>query len=254
MAHGEFLRQHSENPELASHVIHDYRNADWDPQTRAMLDYAYKLTKEPESVHHDDFEGLKEIGPVSMRLELKQGINRTLIIDDTYNNDLAGLRMALDFMNGHKQKDKKTLILSDILQTGMEEKKLYQDENFEAIARVIEAERAEEDVARRDQEVQEAWSTWREDERGFARKVSAAQTDLDDESRIAQASTYDPANPLNVAEFEGELVSKDVTVTATVTKDGVEEERTMVITLQKVELQGGEAGLIDGRWIITSLE
>jgi uncharacterized peroxidase-related enzyme len=62
MAHGEFLRQHSEDPELASHVMHDYRNADWDPQTRAMLDYAYKLTKEPESIHHDDFEGLKEIG------------------------------------------------------------------------------------------------------------------------------------------------------------------------------------------------
>ncbi len=62
MAHGEFLRQHSEDPELASHVMHDYRNADLDPQTRAMLDYAFKLTKEPESVHNDDFEGLKEVG------------------------------------------------------------------------------------------------------------------------------------------------------------------------------------------------
>ena len=62
MAHGEFLRQHSEDPELASHVMHDYRTADWDPQTRALLDYAYKLTKEPESVHNDDFTGLQEVG------------------------------------------------------------------------------------------------------------------------------------------------------------------------------------------------
>ncbi len=62
MAHGEFLRQHSEDPELASHVMHDYRNADWDAQTRAMLDYAFKLTKEPESVRQTDFEDLKKVG------------------------------------------------------------------------------------------------------------------------------------------------------------------------------------------------
>ncbi len=134
------------------------------------------------------------------------------------------------------------------------EKKTYQDENLEAIARVIAAERGEEDVARRDQEIQEAWRTWRDDERDFARKVSDSQSALDEEARIAQASTYDPSNPLDVAQFEGELVSKDVTVAATVTKDEVGEDRTMVITLEKVELQGGEDGLIDGRWIITALE
>ena len=137
--------------------------------------------------------------------------------------------------------------------TFREEKKAYQDEHFDAIARVVEAERGEEDVARPDEEVQAAWRTWRDDERDFARKVSAAQSDLDDESRIAQASTYDPANPLDVSQFEGELVTKDVTVSATVTKDGVGDERTMVITLQKVELQGPE-GLIEGRWIVTALE
>ena len=46
-----------------------------------------------------------------------------------------------------------------------EEKKAYQDENFETITRVVEAEREGEDVRRRDQEVQEAWTKWREDER-----------------------------------------------------------------------------------------
>ena len=42
-----------------------------------------------------------------------------------------------------------------------EEKKAYQDENIEAIMRVIKAERADEDVADDDQGVQEAWTTWR---------------------------------------------------------------------------------------------
>lgn len=135
-----------------------------------------------------------------------------------------------------------------------EEKKAYQDENFETITRVVEAEREGEDVRRRDQEVQEAWTKWREDEREFARQVSAKQNELSEESRIAQVSTYDPANPLNVVEFEGELISKDVTVTASIELDGASADRTMTVTLQKVELAGGETGMIEGRWIITAIE
>lgn len=135
------------------------------------------------------------------------------------------------------------------------EKNAYQDEFFEDIARVVEAEREGEDVARRDEEVQVAWREWRDNERAFIRELSDAQTALNEESLIADASTYDPSNPINVREYEGELVSKDVTVTANVTKGDVQEEQTMVFTLEKVELQGdGEEGLIDGRWIITAIE
>ena len=62
MAHGEFLRQHSEDPKLASHVMHDYRNGNWAPKTRAMLDYASKPTCQSQSVTKADFDGLKEQG------------------------------------------------------------------------------------------------------------------------------------------------------------------------------------------------
>ena len=138
-------------------------------------------------------------------------------------------------------------------QTFREEKKTYQDENFDTITRVVEAERDGEDVRRRDQEVQEAWAKWNEDEREFSRQVSSKQNELNDESRIAQASTYQPSNPLNVVEFEGELISKEVTVSASIEHNGTEEERTMVVTLQKVELVGGEEGVIEGRWIISAI-
>lgn len=60
---------------------------------------------------------------VPMRLELKQGINNCQVIDDSYNNDLGGLQISLDFLGG-LQKKKKTLILSDILQTGLEDSEL----------------------------------------------------------------------------------------------------------------------------------
>ena len=62
MAHGEFLRHASDDPELASHVMHDYRNADLDAQTRAMLDYATKLTREPTNMQEADVIKLREHG------------------------------------------------------------------------------------------------------------------------------------------------------------------------------------------------
>lgn len=68
---------------------------------------------------------LSLLQPVSMRLELKQGLNGCYLIDDTYNNDLAGLTMALDFLGLQKQRPVKTLILSDLLETGMAEADLY---------------------------------------------------------------------------------------------------------------------------------
>jgi len=61
--------------------------------------------------------------PVPMRLELKQGINNCQLIDDSYNNDLAGLQISFDFIN-NIQKSKKTLVLSDILQSGLEDEQL----------------------------------------------------------------------------------------------------------------------------------
>lgn len=63
--------------------------------------------------------------PVSMRLELKRGVRNTYLIDDSYNNDLAGLRMALDFMSSQDANLRKTVILSDMLQSGMSQEQLY---------------------------------------------------------------------------------------------------------------------------------
>ena len=56
MAHGALLRQHSDDPELASHVMQDFSQADLDPQTKGMLEYAAKLTKNPTSMEKSDVE------------------------------------------------------------------------------------------------------------------------------------------------------------------------------------------------------
>jgi alanine racemase len=71
-------------------------------------------------------ESFKNLQPVSMRLELKKGINNCPIIDDSYNNDLMGLEIALDFLTHQSKKGKKTVILSDILTSGIPDEELYQ--------------------------------------------------------------------------------------------------------------------------------
>ncbi|MFN8343741.1 MAG: bifunctional UDP-N-acetylmuramoyl-tripeptide:D-alanyl-D-alanine ligase/alanine racemase [Spirosomataceae bacterium] len=67
--------------------------------------------------------------PISMRLELKEGINQSYLIDDTYNNDLVGLTMALHFLSQQEQRSRKIAILSDLLQTGQKEEDLYRQIN-----------------------------------------------------------------------------------------------------------------------------
>jgi len=62
MAHVGFLRQHSDDPELDSHIMHDYTKADLDPVTRGMLDFASKLTRDPTSMQKTDVEGLRGLG------------------------------------------------------------------------------------------------------------------------------------------------------------------------------------------------
>jgi Alr-MurF fusion protein len=73
-------------------------------------------------------EGINLIKAVPMRLELKQGINQCQLIDDTYNNDLEGLQISLNFLSSI-QKKKKTLILSDIFQSGADESSLAEKIN-----------------------------------------------------------------------------------------------------------------------------
>ena len=66
-------------------------------------------------------ERMQNLEPVAMRLEVKVGKDDCILINDSYNSDLASLDIALDFMHrrpDHKER-KHTLILSDIDQSGL---------------------------------------------------------------------------------------------------------------------------------------
>lgn len=63
--------------------------------------------------------------PVEMRLKVKNGINNCSLIDDSYSADFQSLKIALDFLESQKQSVKKTVILSDIFQSGLTNEELY---------------------------------------------------------------------------------------------------------------------------------
>ena len=72
-------------------------------------------------------ERMARLEPVAMRLEVKEGKNGCVLINDSYNSDLASLDIALDFMSRRSEDKgrKRTLILSDLLETGQTSKLLY---------------------------------------------------------------------------------------------------------------------------------
>lgn len=68
-----------------------------------------------------------QLRPVEMRLELKEGINNCSIINDSYSADLNSLGIALDFLGQQQQHNKRTVILSDVLQSGLSADELYKN-------------------------------------------------------------------------------------------------------------------------------
>lgn len=73
----------------------------------------------------DADQRLEKLHAVKMRLELKDGINNCSVIDDSYSSDISSLAIALDFLKHQNQHTIRTLILSDIPETGINSEILY---------------------------------------------------------------------------------------------------------------------------------
>lgn len=87
-----------------------------------VISVCLALETDPEIVR----KGLAGLVSVAMRMEMKTGINSCQLIEDYYNSDPGSLGMALDYLRGQKNR-KTTLILSDFMQSGRDEKELYNE-------------------------------------------------------------------------------------------------------------------------------
>ena len=82
-------------------------------------------------------ERMPKLEPVAMRLEVKQGQRGCILINDSYNSDVNSLDIALDFMQRRNVPLAKTLILSDMYQTGTSPEALYAQVSDLAVKRGI---------------------------------------------------------------------------------------------------------------------
>lgn len=85
------------------------------------------VAKEFPTILSDVLASLDRLEPVKMRLELQRGERGNVVINDTYNNDVNSLSIALDFLRLRAEQGgmQRVVILSDILQSALTPKNLY---------------------------------------------------------------------------------------------------------------------------------
>lgn len=79
---------------------------------------------------------MESLEPIAMRMEVKEGKNGCTLINDSYNSDLSSLNISLNFLarRSEKTRQKRTVILSDMLEYGSSSQKLYSNINKELMA------------------------------------------------------------------------------------------------------------------------
>jgi hypothetical protein len=132
-------------------------------------------------------------------------------------------------------------------------KKEYQDANREAIDRVLKAEGAKATLKGKDVEIQAAWRKWRDDTAAFAGKLTDSRKALAAERGVAELSTYDARNPVDAAQYDGELITREIFFDADVkAPDGAVTPKKLHAVLSRAELKNGPDGkVVNGRWVVT---
>ena len=130
-------------------------------------------------------------------------------------------------------------------------KEEYQNANLDAIERVLKAERDGAKVSGKDADVQAAWTKFRDETAAMSKKVAEARRTLKSETQfVDQSVNAGGRTAFDVTKFDGELVSKDVTVSAPVRLPAGETvQKTLVLTLERAVLKGDKE--IPGRWMVT---
>ncbi len=73
------------------------------------------------------FKQFRSLPGIKMRLETLDGINNSILINDSYNSDINSLEIALDYLNQKKSNRESVVIMSDILQNNTDENNLCKE-------------------------------------------------------------------------------------------------------------------------------
>ncbi len=70
---------------------------------------------------------IARLQPIAMRMEIKEGSHRCVLINDYYNSDAASFQLALNTLAMQDAGREKVVILSDFIDTGTDERELYRE-------------------------------------------------------------------------------------------------------------------------------
>ena len=70
---------------------------------------------------------VRQLQPIAMRMEIKEGINRCVVIHDYYNSDSSSFRLALNSLTMQDEAKKRVVILSDFIDTDIDKAALYRE-------------------------------------------------------------------------------------------------------------------------------
>ena len=132
----------------------------------------------------------------------------------------------------------------------------YQNANIKAIEEVLKIEQLNPTarLTPAQEKVRLEWNKWREGISAHAKAVAVARTAISTGTGLAEASLTQPNQPpLDAKTFQGETISKDVVINATVkTPEGATSQKTLTITIQRVASNAGGTAR-EGRSIITKI-
>ena len=125
----------SEYPRLAKRIKELYSDRELIDSSLESVDYALELSDalSVDALHVSALmrklgygvDGAIFSAKVSMRLELKEGIDNSMIIDDSYNSDINSVLVALDALHVQSMGRRRVAVISDIRQSGMSHEQLY---------------------------------------------------------------------------------------------------------------------------------
>jgi len=130
-------------------------------------------------------------------------------------------------------------------------KEEFINQGGDAVERVAKAGR-DAKLKGKDAELQASWFKLVDEGVSISRKITDAKRALAAESGVVDVSVSDARTPIDITKYDGELVSKDVTIDAPVKlPSGQTVQKSLVVTLQRAELKGDKP--ITGRWVVTGI-
>lgn len=134
------------------------------------------------------------------------------------------------------------------------QKRAYQNANIAVIDRITKAQAAGKAVGAKDQAIADEWNKWSSDAAAKMKAISEAQRQLNAGRGVAELSLARAAAGTDVTTMDGEIVSKDIVVNATVKQpDGATTTKPLKATVQRAKMTDATGKEMLGRWIVTAI-